>query len=1152
MAKNSMNFNLKMGLDSKNFKRGINEVQGLMNGFRSSLLSFGAAIGAGFSFGALFSELKEAALELDTAMNTLKNVSKETYTFQTSIGEVTTSVNIFGENLEYVRKLADTYGQDLAAITHGFAKFTAACNNTGLALEQQKYIYEQLTRAAAYYHLSAYESQNVMNAVVQMMSKGKIAAEELRRQLGNSLPGAFNLMAAAMGVSTAELDKLMKEGKVISAEVLPLFAQELEKVTKGGNFDSLQLSLNKLKNAWYDFTTNSDFATYFKKGVDAATTALDFLGRNFKHLISLLLSIGTLKLFQGIGARGAAEIQMMVSKAKELDAMLRRTESTMTRFLSKQSGFEMQKMGGYNVPIAYATTTDKQLLTRLANYNQKLLELHNLKLKVYGQPIFSPDEVAKIQSATNAMRAMNGTLATSTPVLGKFAIGFKTLGTAISTSLKQIAKATFYTAMIQLAYEGIMAVVDAITAANKEIVDAKKELDAIYNNYRRNFEDEVDAAEKRVEQARYYLEVLKDINRSEQVRQLALEKLAELVGDIDVEKIDIKNINEASDAYKKLADRVNAWADASIKAAAISVLAQEAGAALVNQRKAQQRIAEIDLSGGALTDTKLMITGVTPGTDVPIWGEVVVDTALGKERKKLVAQVAQYQKVLDNAKVEMETLDQDLNSILNSGSNDSGGGSDNDDDGAVEGIAKVYADYLKAKKELTNKLREQAITQEQFNEELQKLVNKTFSDAAATGEIFIADLLNKQNNNQLLTAMEQWYLEIAAAAKNGVINAMFEEADKLLNELNDEINNDIRDLIDNNPAVEEMNNRISRYHDYLKAIPKTFRENRNTAFDYGKSQSDILGEEYDLMMNRVDAIHDVIDLLRELQSEGQNVTSELEQWNNQLQLAELNANSFEDAMNLAKIREDISLLSEDLANSLYGGLQNSIRNVDTLVNAFDRLQNTLNDMDASGWDRFMAVFNTFTSLIDTAIGLYETFNSLQQLSTTLSAAEASEQAVINGLKTQELALASQMLGVKSAEIGLTHQNTIAKTGEAAVSAAAASASAGEAVAGATASGAKMPFPLNLLAIAAGVAAVVTALAAISKFEKGGIVGGNSTHGDRNIARVNSGEMILNKAQQGTLWNMLNGKGGIGGNVNFKIRGADLVGTIENYNSKKRG
>ena len=72
---------------------------------------------------------------------------------------------------------------------------------------------------------------------------------------------------------------------------------------------------------------------------------------------------------------------------------------------------------------------------------------------------------------------------------------------------------------------------------------------------------------------------------------------------------------------------------------------------------------------------------------------------------------------------------------------------------------------------------------------------------------------------------------------------------------------------------------------------------------------------------------------------------------------------------------------------------------------------------------------------------------------------------------------------------------------------------------------------------------------IGKFANGGIVGGNSKHGDRNLARVNSGEMILNKAQQGTLWGLLNGKGSIGGNVEFKIKGSDLVGTINNYSKK---
>ena len=69
----------------------------------------------------------------------------------------------------------------------------------------------------------------------------------------------------------------------------------------------------------------------------------------------------------------------------------------------------------------------------------------------------------------------------------------------------------------------------------------------------------------------------------------------------------------------------------------------------------------------------------------------------------------------------------------------------------------------------------------------------------------------------------------------------------------------------------------------------------------------------------------------------------------------------------------------------------------------------------------------------------------------------------------------------------------------------------------------MPFPYNIVAIAAGVAAVVAALASISgAFANGGIVGGSSPSGDKLLARVNSGEMILNGAQQSRLFNFING------------------------------
>ena len=71
-----------------------------------------------------------------------------------------------------------------------------------------------------------------------------------------------------------------------------------------------------------------------------------------------------------------------------------------------------------------------------------------------------------------------------------------------------------------------------------------------------------------------------------------------------------------------------------------------------------------------------------------------------------------------------------------------------------------------------------------------------------------------------------------------------------------------------------------------------------------------------------------------------------------------------------------------------------------------------------------------------------------------------------------------------------------------------------AIASATASGASLPFPANIAAIAAGIAAVVAAFAMVfSCFADGGIVGGGSSVGDHNLARVNSGEMILNGTQQ---------------------------------------
>ncbi len=113
---------------------------------------------------------------------------------------------------------------------------------------------------------------------------------------------------------------------------------------------------------------------------------------------------------------------------------------------------------------------------------------------------------------------------------------------------------------------------------------------------------------------------------------------------------------------------------------------------------------------------------------------------------------------------------------------------------------------------------------------------------------------------------------------------------------------------------------------------------------------------------------------------------------------------------------------------------------------------------------------------------------------------------------------------------------------------------GEALASGTASAAALPFPANIAAIASIIATITALFASFAgSFADGGIIGGSgSFHGDRMLARVNAGEMILNPKQQSNLFNALDSggaTGGLGGKVTFEISGSNLKGTLRNYDSK---
>lgn len=104
-----------------------------------------------------------------------------------------------------------------------------------------------------------------------------------------------------------------------------------------------------------------------------------------------------------------------------------------------------------------------------------------------------------------------------------------------------------------------------------------------------------------------------------------------------------------------------------------------------------------------------------------------------------------------------------------------------------------------------------------------------------------------------------------------------------------------------------------------------------------------------------------------------------------------------------------------------------------------------------------------------------------------------------------------------------------------------------ATANGVASASKLPFPANIAAIATVVATIASIFSSLPKFADGGIVGGSSYFGDKLLARVNSGELILNQGQQARLLSLTEG-GNVRVSGDVRLNGKDIYISLRNYMS----
>ena len=214
-----------------------------------------------------------------------------------------------------LRVSAEEFGVNLLDLTKSYVRFYAASKSSTLATKELDAIFNKMTKSAAVLGLSADETHGVLKALEQMMSKGKVQAEELRGQLGDRLPGAFVIMAQSMDITTGELDKMLKKGSVLADEVLPKFAQEYEKAVGAEaltKIETLVGEFNRFNTAWISLVESAE------DGDGVISNALKSIVGGTTDFFTALTGVneGIISMTDLIGALGNNKLPMLAQQVQ--------------------------------------------------------------------------------------------------------------------------------------------------------------------------------------------------------------------------------------------------------------------------------------------------------------------------------------------------------------------------------------------------------------------------------------------------------------------------------------------------------------------------------------------------------------------------------------------------------------------------------------------------------------------------------------------------------------------------------------------------------------------------------------------------------------------------------------------------------------------
>lgn len=453
---------------------------------------------------------------------------------------------------EYVRELSRRLGLELFTTADAYTSLTAATKGTLLQGQATRDIFEAVSIAMSSLGKSSADTQGALLAISQIVSKGNVSLEELRGQLGERLPGAFQLAANAMGMSTSELDKFVSSGNLTAEVFLPKFAAELKK-TFGDvrDMEGFTASLNRMKNALdeaYITIGKSGAFDALTKGVQVATAAVSGAVAGFE-LLGKVIGIVTAAMVSGDFSMVGSSI------AKAMEDGANKTRDASNAMLGVKDATDKAAVSVDNVSdalsrkLAKGTGAAVDLEKATKDVDKALKEL-GIDPKKFEEPIANIIKAFTDLAKNPAVRGdelLSGLLVTLDKIEKGPAGGanIKTVGAAIEEAFKRGAlSASEYAAATQALEVKQSGLWDGMIKTTGSVADQKKAMD-----------DAAKATQKaKDEAAKYYLE-LEKLASNERIKLIEAKvtlNTEELKFKTEIVKSAFESINTSIDSTGKL------------------------------------------------------------------------------------------------------------------------------------------------------------------------------------------------------------------------------------------------------------------------------------------------------------------------------------------------------------------------------------------------------------------------------------------------------------------------------------------------------------------------------------------------------------------------------------------------------------------------